>query len=123
MIGRSFVVGKPTAAMCIAENATVTVCHSKTENIPAITKVADIIIVAIGKPHFINASYVAAGQVIIDVGMTSIEGKLTGDVDYDSVGKIIGPKGAITPVPGGVGQMTVLALFENLVDACYNQSN
>ncbi len=129
MLGRSSLVGKPTAAMCEAANATVTVCHSKTPNTAEITKASDIIIVAIGKPRLITASYVNAGaakkseQVIVDVGTTSIDGKLVGDVDYESVAPLLGEKGAITPVPGGVGQMTVLALFENLVDACYNQEN
>jgi methylenetetrahydrofolate dehydrogenase (NADP+)/methenyltetrahydrofolate cyclohydrolase len=128
MIGRSSLVGKPTVAMCEAENATVTVCHSKTPNTAEITKASDIIIVAIGKPRLINASYVNAGagkkseQVIVDIGTTSIDGKLVGDVDYESIAPLLGEKGAITPVPGGVGQMTVLALFENLVDACYNQT-
>jgi len=135
MLGRSSLVGIPTAAMCEAENATVTVCHSKTPNTVEITKATDIIIVAIGKPRLIGASYIGvdasansaaenkSNQVIIDVGTTSVDGKLTGDVDYESVAPLLGDKGAITPVPGGVGQMTVLALFENLVDACYNQSN
>ena len=114
MVGRSSLVGKPMAAMCLGENATVTICHSKTLDTASYTKEADILIVAIGKPNHIDASYVRKGQVVIDVGITSVEGKLIGDVDFDSVKDIVG---AITPVPGGVGQMTVLALFENLIDA------
>ena len=129
MIGRSNLVGKPTAAMCEAENATVTVCHSKTLNTAEITKQSDVVIVAIGKPKLIGPSYMNVGQgrmseqVIVDIGTTSVDGKLVGDVDFDAVAPLLGEHGAITPVPGGVGQMTVLALFENLVDACYNQSN
>jgi len=137
MLGRSSLVGMPTAAMCEAENAMVTVCHSKTPNTAEITKAADVIIVAIGKSRLIGPSYICIGastdvnasaenksnQVIIDIGTTSIDGKLVGDVDFEAVIPLLGEKGAITPVPGGVGQMTVLALFENLIDACYNQNN
>ena len=122
VVGRSSLVGKPVAAMCLAENATVTVCHSQTANLAEHTRRADILIVAIGKPHFIGASYVRAGQVVIDVGINKVnqpgeEGKsvMTGDVDFEAVKNIVA---AITPVPGGVGQMTVLALFENLLDEC-----
>jgi methylenetetrahydrofolate dehydrogenase (NADP+)/methenyltetrahydrofolate cyclohydrolase len=129
MLGRSTLVGKPTAAMCVAENATVTICNSKTPNTAEITRAADIIIVAIGKPRLIDDSYIniregkMSEQVIIDVGINLVDGKLVGDVDYDLVAPALGDRGAITPVPGGVGQMTVLALFENLIDACYNQNN
>jgi methylenetetrahydrofolate dehydrogenase (NADP+)/methenyltetrahydrofolate cyclohydrolase len=117
VVGRSSLVGKPVAAMCLAENATVTVCHSQTANLAEHTRRADILIVAIGKPHYIGTSYVREGQVVIDVGITKTDAGLVGDVDFDAVKNIVS---AITPVPGGVGQMTVLALFENLVDACYN---
>jgi methylenetetrahydrofolate dehydrogenase (NADP+)/methenyltetrahydrofolate cyclohydrolase len=123
MVGRSSLVGKPTAAMCLAENATVTVCHSKTKNVAELTRSADVIIVAVGRPAYIGAGNVKSGQTVIDVGITADSaGKLVGDVDYDAVVPIIGSTGAITPVPGGVGVMTVLALFENLVDACYNKN-
>jgi methylenetetrahydrofolate dehydrogenase (NADP+)/methenyltetrahydrofolate cyclohydrolase len=122
VVGRSSLVGKPVAAMCVAENATVTVCHSQTANLAEHTRRADILIVAIGKPRFIGASYVTEGQVVIDVGINKVnqpgeEGKsvMTGDVDFEAVKNIVS---AITPVPGGVGQMTVLALFENLLDEC-----
>lgn len=117
ILGRSKIVGKPTAIMCEAEGAKVTVCHSKTENIYDKTKKADIVILAIGKPHLISKEYLSKNQIIIDVGITNVEGKLKGDVNYDEVKDIVA---MITPVPGGVGQMTVLALFENLVDSCYN---
>jgi methylenetetrahydrofolate dehydrogenase (NADP+)/methenyltetrahydrofolate cyclohydrolase len=119
VVGRSSLVGKPVAAMCLAENATVTVCHSQTTNLALHTRRADILIVAIGKPRFIGASYVREGQVVIDVGISKVDqpeqGKsvMAGDVDFEVVKDIVA---AITPVPGGVGQMTVLALFENLVD-------
>ena len=123
VVGRSSLVGKPVAAMCLAENATVTVCHSQTTNLAEHTRTADILIVAIGKPHYIGASYVREGQVVIDIGISktkSVVGtgdSFVGDVDFEGVKNIVG---AITPVPGGVGQTTVLALFENLVDTCYN---
>ena len=116
MVGRSLLVGKPIAALALAANATVTVCHSKTVDLPAITREADILIVAIGKARYIGPSYVKNGQVVIDIGTNTTDaGSLVGDVDFDAVKDIVG---AITPVPGGVGQMTVLALFENLIDAC-----
>jgi methylenetetrahydrofolate dehydrogenase (NADP+)/methenyltetrahydrofolate cyclohydrolase len=121
VLGRSKLVGSPIAKMCHEEGANVTVCHSKTENIPEKTKIADIVIVAIGKPKFINESYLKEGQIVIDVGITRhIEEGLVGDVDFEKVKDIVN---MISPVPGGVGQMTVLALFENLIDACYNKNN
>lgn len=123
IIGRSDLVGKPTAIMCMHANATITVCHSKTEHLEEIAQQADILIVAIGKPEFINKSFVREGQVVIDVGINSKDyGKLddemllpslVGDVDYNEVKDVVK---AITPVPGGVGQMTVVSLFQNLVD-------
>ena len=117
MLGRSNIVGKPTALMCAQEGAIVTVCHSATEHIEEKTKSADIVIVAIGKPKLINQNYLSKGQVVIDVGITRHidNNSLVGDVDFEAVKDIVAK---ITPVPGGVGQMTVLALFENLVDAC-----
>ncbi|MEK7213850.1 MAG: bifunctional 5,10-methylenetetrahydrofolate dehydrogenase/5,10-methenyltetrahydrofolate cyclohydrolase [Patescibacteria group bacterium] len=118
IIGRSKLVGKPIAQMCKKEGAIVAVCHSKTENITEKTRDANILIVAIGKPKFIDEKYVKSDQIVIDVGITrDIEEGLVGDVDFENVKNIVR---MITPVPGGVGQMTVLALFENLIDACYN---
>lgn len=120
VVGQSKLVGKPISKMCMEEGAIVTSCDSKTKNIPEKTKTADVVIVAIGKPKFITEQYLKKGQVVIDVGITRIEDNfLVGDVDFD---KVQGLVKAITPVPGGVGQMTVLALFENLVDACYNRT-
>ncbi len=122
VIGQSLLVGKPISAMCAEEGAFVTSCDSKTENLWEKTKQADILIVAIGKPRFINEKYISKGQVVIDVGITRNPDGTTveGDVDFENVKNIVS---AITPVPGGVGQMTVLALFENLVDACSGKSN
>lgn len=114
IIGRSMLVGKPLAAMCLNENATVMVCHSKSADLTEDTKMADIIISAVGRPGLINAKHVRSGQIVIDVGITRTgENKLVGDVDFESVKDIVA---AITPVPGGVGQMTVFALFENLIE-------
>ncbi len=114
VIGRSMLVGKPIAAMCLAQNATVTICHSKTPDVAAETVKADIVISAVGKPGLVRASYVREGATVIDVGITrSLEGILVGDVDFNSVKT---RAAALTPVPGGVGPMTVCALFENVLD-------
>lgn len=125
VVGRSTLVGKPLAAFCLSENATVTVCHSKTPDLAKVTKTADVLIVAAGKPKLIGADHVREGAVVIDVGINTTKGdkledeiagkKLVGDVDYEAVSKIAS---AVTPVPGGVGPMTVLGLFENLIDLC-----
>ncbi len=115
IIGRSNIVGKPAAALMLRENATVTICHSRTANLAEMTKQADILIVAMGKPKAIDASYVKEGAVVIDVGIHRMEnGKLCGDVDYDSVSEVAQ---AITPVPGGVGPMTIAMLMENCIAA------
>jgi methylenetetrahydrofolate dehydrogenase (NADP+)/methenyltetrahydrofolate cyclohydrolase len=119
VVGRSLLVGRPTALAFLNRNATVTICHSKTKNLKKEIKNADIVVVAIGKPHFIKKSFVKNGQVIIDVGITKVGDKLLGDVDFKSVSKIVR---AITPVPGGVGPMTVVSLFENLLTA-YKRQN
>ena len=115
IIGRSNIVGKPMALLMLRENATVTVCHSKTKNLPEICRQADILIVAIGRPKMITAEYVKEGAVVIDVGIHRQEdGKLCGDVDFTQVEPIAG---AITPVPGGVGPMTIAMLMNNCVEA------
>ena len=115
VIGRSNIVGKPMALLLLRENGTVTVCHSRTKNLKEVTKRADILIVAIGKPKFITAEYVKEGAVVIDVGIHRKEdGKLCGDVDFDSVAE---KTGAITPVPGGVGPMTIAMLMHNCVES------
>lgn len=114
VLGRSNIVGKPMAMLLLRENGTVTVCHSRTKNLKEITKRADILVAAIGKPKFINADYVKEGAVVIDVGIHRNEnGKLCGDVDFESVAPHCA---AITPVPGGVGPMTIAMLMHNCVE-------
>lgn len=113
VIGRSNIVGKPMALLLLRENGTVTITHSRTADLKAVAKRADILVVAIGKPKMIDASYVKDGAVVIDVGIHRMDnGKLCGDVDYDSVEPIAE---AITPVPGGVGPMTIAMLMNNCV--------
>ncbi len=115
IVGRSNIVGKPMALLMLRENATVTVCHSRTKNLQEVTRRADILIVAIGKPKFITAEYVKPGAVVVDVGIHRNENnKLCGDVDFDSVEPLAS---AITPVPGGVGPMTIAMLMNNCVEA------
>lgn len=115
VIGRSNIVGKPLAFMLINEDATVTICHSKTKNLSEICKSADIIICAVGKAKFLNRNMIKKGAVIIDVGINRDEnGKICGDVDFDDVKNIAS---AITPVPGGVGPMTIAMLMKNTITA------
>lgn len=113
VIGRSNIVGKPVAALLLEHNATVTVCHSKTVDLKEFTRQADILVVAVGKKHFVTADMVKRGAVVIDVGMNRDESGLHGDVDFDGVKEVAG---YITPVPGGVGPMTVAMLLLNTVD-------
>ncbi len=115
VVGRSNIVGKPMALLMLRENATVTVCHSRTKDLKEITKQADILICAIGKPKFFTADYVKEGAVVVDVGIHRMEdGKLCGDVKFDEVEPLCS---AITPVPGGVGPMTIAMLMHNCVEA------
>lgn len=114
VIGRSLIVGKPVASILTNMNATVTLCHSKTENIEYYTRNADIIVVAVGIKHFLTRDMVKEGTVIIDVGINSENGKIYGDVDFDNVAPITSH---ITPVPGGVGPLTVYELMENTYNA------
>ena len=114
VIGRSILVGKPMMNLLINANATVTLCHSKTKNLEKITRKADILIVAIGKKEFIKKEMVKKGSVVIDVGINRVDGKLYGDVDYNDVYSKVKK---ITPVPGGVGPMTVVMLMQNVYDA------
>lgn len=116
VIGRSVLVGKPIANLLTNRNASVTICHSKTRNIELYTQNADIIIVAVGKAKFLKKEMVKEGAVIIDVGINRINGKLCGDVDYNSVSELAS---FITPVPGGVGPMTVYELMHNVYIANY----
>ena len=120
IIGRSNIVGKPQAMLMLKENATVTICHSKTTNLSEITKTADIIVAAVGKPNFVTAEMVREGAVVIDVGINRLEsGKLCGDVDFEGVEPIASH---ITPVPGGVGPMTITMLLKNTLTAAKEQN-
>ncbi|AIQ13664.1 bifunctional methylenetetrahydrofolate dehydrogenase/methenyltetrahydrofolate cyclohydrolase FolD [Paenibacillus durus] len=115
VIGRSNIVGKPVSLLLQRENATVTMCHSRTSNMAELCRMADVLVVAIGRANFIDASYVKPGAVVIDVGMNRLDnGKLAGDVDYDSAKEVAG---YITPVPGGVGPMTITMLMVNTLTA------
>jgi methylenetetrahydrofolate dehydrogenase (NADP+)/methenyltetrahydrofolate cyclohydrolase len=112
VIGRSNIVGKPVSILCQQQNATVTMCHSRTRDLNHKLADADVIIVAVGVPKFINGDQIPNGAIVIDVGIHNIDGKLCGDVDFDSA---VEKASAITPVPGGVGPMTVCALIENTI--------
>ena len=115
VVGRSNIVGKPMALLLLRENATVTVAHSKTKDLKDVTRRADILVVAVGRPKMITKEYVKEGAVVIDVGIhRNAENKLCGDVDYDDVAPICS---AITPVPGGVGPMTIAMLMNNCVES------
>jgi methylenetetrahydrofolate dehydrogenase (NADP+) / methenyltetrahydrofolate cyclohydrolase len=124
VLGRSMIVGKPMALLLMRKgiDATVTIIHSRTRNIPEICRRADVIIAAIGRPHFVRTEFVREGATVIDVGINRMEDagsergyKLVGDVDFDAVSKLAG---AITPVPGGVGPMTIAMLMSNTIKAC-----
>lgn len=117
VIGRSNTVGKPMAMLLLNANATVTVCHSKTENLAEVCREADILVAAIGRPRFVTADMVKQGAIVIDVGINRVDGKLVGDVDFEKVEPIAG---YITPVPGGVGPMTIsMLLYNTLMAAKY----
>lgn len=118
VIGRSNIVGKPMSMLLLHKNGTVTTCHSRTRNIAEITKTADILVAAVGRANFVTADMVKPGAVVIDVGMNRLaDGRLVGDVDFENVEKIAG---AITPVPGGVGPMTIAMLMKNTFTAAKN---
>ncbi|OPY37205.1 MAG: Bifunctional protein FolD protein [Methanoregula sp. PtaU1.Bin051] len=114
ILGRSVDVGRPMAALLLNADATVTVCHSKTRNLADVTRQADILVSSVGKAHFVTAGMVKKGAVVIDVGINQLNGKLVGDVDFAAVSSIAS---AITPVPGGVGPMTIATLMENTFQA------
>lgn len=120
IVGRSKLVGKPLISLFLNKDATVTVCHSKTENLKQFTKNADILVVAIGKKHFITDDMVKEGSIVIDVGINRIDGKIYGDVDYENVKEKVS---MITPVPGGVGPMTVAMLLNNVNIVYKNMNN
>ncbi|MBP3359222.1 MAG: bifunctional methylenetetrahydrofolate dehydrogenase/methenyltetrahydrofolate cyclohydrolase FolD [Clostridia bacterium] len=120
VVGRSNIVGKPQAMLLLHKNGTVTICHSKTKNLAEKTKAADILVAAVGIPNFIKGDMIKPGAVVIDVGINRIEGKkLVGDVEFESAEKVAG---AITPVPGGVGPMTIAMLMKNTVRAAVVQA-
>lgn len=114
VVGRSDIVGKPVAALLLQQNATVTICHSRTRDLGAVTRAANILVAATGKPRLIRADMVRPGAVVIDVGINRVDGKLTGDVDFQPVREVAS---WITPVPGGVGPMTIAMLMKNTVIA------
>ena len=118
ILGRSEIVGKPLASLLVQKgagaDATITVCHSRTRDLPAITRSADILVAAIGRPRFVTAEMVKPGAVVIDVGINRVDGQLVGDVDYEPVSEVAA---AITPVPGGVGPMTIAMLLRNTLTA------
>ncbi|HYC36559.1 MAG TPA: bifunctional methylenetetrahydrofolate dehydrogenase/methenyltetrahydrofolate cyclohydrolase FolD [Usitatibacter sp.] len=115
VVGRSTIVGKPMALLLLAAGATVTICHSKTRDLGAMTRQADILVAAVGKARMIDGTMIKPGAVVIDVGINRMpDGKLAGDVDYDSAARVAG---AITPVPGGVGPMTIAMLLANTLDS------
>ncbi len=120
IIGRSNIVGRPLASLLLNHNCTVTITHSKTVNLPKITRQADILIVACGCPKMVKKEWVKKGAVVIDVGINRVDGKLCGDVDFDDVKK---QASLITPVPGGIGPMTIAMLLENTYTAYLNQKN
>ncbi|MGE5137533.1 MAG: bifunctional 5,10-methylenetetrahydrofolate dehydrogenase/5,10-methenyltetrahydrofolate cyclohydrolase [Gemmatimonadota bacterium] len=115
VVGRSMVVGKPAAHLLLARNATVTICHSRTRDLPAVTRQGDVLVAAIGRPRFLGAAHVRPGAVVVDVGTTpDASGTLTGDVDAGAAGAVAG---ALTPVPGGVGPVTTATLLQHTVTA------
>jgi methylenetetrahydrofolate dehydrogenase (NADP+)/methenyltetrahydrofolate cyclohydrolase len=113
VIGRSNLVGRPIAALLTNADATVTVCHSRTRDLPAVCREADILVAALGRPHFVDASYVKPGACVLDVGINRLDDRIVGDVDRDSVEPVAG---WLTPVPKGVGPMTVAMLMRNTLD-------
>ena len=120
ILGRSNIVGKPISLLLLERNATVTICHSKTQHLSVITKSADILIAAIGKPNFVTEDMIKDDTIVIDVGINRVDNKLIGDVDYQSVSK---KASLITPVPGGVGPMTIAMLMANTLQSFKNLCN
>ena len=118
VIGRSNIVGKPMAMLLLHANGTVTICHSRTQNLKEVCREADILVASIGKPEFVKGDMVKEGAIVVDVGINRIDGKLCGDVDFENVKEIAG---YITPVPGGVGPMTIAMLMHNVVKAAKQQ--
>ena len=120
VLGRSNIVGKPVAQLLLNENCTVTICHTRTKKLKEVCKRADILVVAIGQPNFVDDEFVKAGAIVIDVGTSSLNGKITGDVDFQ---KVIDRASFVTPVPGGVGALTTTLLIKNACEALKNNEN
>lgn len=118
VVGRSNIVGKPVAKLLLDRNATVTIAHSRTRDLPAVCREADILVAAVGRAQMITADYVKPGAAVIDVGINRVNDRLVGDVDFDSVAPVAG---AITPVPGGVGPMTITMLMQNTIECFRNR--
>ena len=119
VIGRSNIVGKPVAMLLLNENCTVTLCHSRTADLAAHTRRADVLVAAVGRPRFVTADMVKPGAAVVDVGINRVDGKVVGDVDFEAVEKVAG---YISPVPGGVGKMTICMLMENTLEAAEKRS-
>lgn len=119
VIGRSNIVGKPAAMLLLNENCTVTICHSRTKDLKEHCRRADILVAAIGKPHFVTADMVKPGAAVVDVGINRVDGKVVGDVDFEAVSEVAG---YITPVPGGVGKLTISMLIENTLEAACSKT-
>jgi methylenetetrahydrofolate dehydrogenase (NADP+)/methenyltetrahydrofolate cyclohydrolase len=119
VVGRSNIVGKPMAMLLLAQHATVTICHSRTADLQAVCRTADILVAAVGRAEMVRGSWIKPGAVVIDVGMNrNAEGKLCGDVAFDEAKEVAGK---ITPVPGGVGPMTIAMLIQNTLEAAERQ--
>ncbi len=114
VVGRSNIVGKPVALLLLRQHATVTICHSRTADLAAVTRTADVLVVAVGRPEFVTGDMIKPGAVVIDVGVNRVDDKLVGDVEFPGAEKVAG---SITPVPGGVGPMTITMLLRNTVEA------
>ena len=119
MVGRSDLVGKPLAALLLAENATVTTCHSRTRDLPGVCRRADVLVAAVGRPEMVEGSWVKPGATVIDVGINRTENGLAGDVEFASASEVAG---LITPVPRGVGPMTIAMLLRNTLQAAQMQA-
>jgi methylenetetrahydrofolate dehydrogenase (NADP+) / methenyltetrahydrofolate cyclohydrolase len=119
IVGRSTIVGRPLGALMLIDNATVTIAHSHTRDLKAMCREADVLVTAVGKPRFITREYVSPGAVIVDVGISSLDGKTCGDVDFESVREVAS---AITPVPGGIGPMTIAMLLQNTLEVTRSRS-
>ncbi|HHX87011.1 MAG TPA: bifunctional methylenetetrahydrofolate dehydrogenase/methenyltetrahydrofolate cyclohydrolase FolD [Firmicutes bacterium] len=120
VVGRSNIVGKPVALLLLERHATVTICHSRTQNLPEICRQADVLVVAVGRPEMVKGDWIKPGAVVIDVGINPVDGKLVGDVEFEAASKVAG---YISPVPGGVGPMTITMLMVNTLQSFKNKHN